>query len=111
MKNKEIDELLSDDLPMPTENISLDLNLIKENIVNYSNEKIAEMIVCDRYLGLEQKISAICMEELAKRRMAGDTFEFETYIEEAYKSLPVLDFSSSIDLRSILSQAINNKIK
>lgn len=66
------------------------------------------MIVCDRYFGFEQKISDVCMEELAKRRMAGDTFNFESYIDQAYNELPVLDFSMP-DIRTVLQQAIGRK--
>jgi hypothetical protein len=48
------------------------------------------------------------MEELAKRRMAGDTFNFESYIDQAYNELPVLDFSMP-DIRTVLQQAIGRK--
>lgn len=108
MTNKEFDEFLDDDSPI--EDVKLDLDKIQENLPSYSNEKLCEMIVCDRYLGFGKKIDTMCMEELAKRRIAGDTFNFEKHIEEMQKDLPVLDFSAVPDLRTILNQAIGRKI-
>lgn len=108
MTNKEFDEFLDDGSPI--EDVKLDLDKVLENLPSYSNEKLCEMIVCDRYLGFGKKIDVMCMEELAKRRIAGDTFNFEKYIEDAQKDLPVLDFSAVPDLRKILNQAIGRKI-
>src|SRR5208282_5224868 len=99
------EELLKAD---PIENVTMDLELIRKNLPTYPNEKICEMIVCDRYFGFEQKISVMCMEELAQRRVNGDTFDFETYITMAEKSLPVLDFSIP-NIRTVLTQAIAKK--
>lgn len=90
------------------EEVSLDIDLVKKNIPTYNSKKLCEMIVCDRYFGFNPDISIMCMEELAKRRVSGDTFEFENYIEESMKGLPALDFSG-FDIRKILSQAINTK--
>jgi hypothetical protein len=99
---------------MPSDNVpvipTLDIEQIKANISEYSSEKLCEMIVCDRYFGWEQQVSAICMEELAKRRMAGDTLDFETHIDKAFKSLPSLKFVMP-DFRTLLSQAARNKIR
>lgn len=98
------DELLADDSPI--EPTTLDLGLIKEKIPTHSSKKLCEMIVCDRYFGFNQEISVMCMEELAERRVKGDVFDFENYIEEAYKELPPLDFSGGFDIRAVLTQAI-----
>lgn len=98
MKNK--DELFED----------INLEEIDKNIPSFSNEKLCEMIVCDRYFGLGKTISVICMQELSKRRVDGDVFDFESYIDLAQKELPVLDFSIP-DIRSVLNQAINRKSK
>lgn len=108
MKNNiDINEFLTGDEPI--ENVKLDLDKVKENVPSFTNEKLCEMIVCDRYFGFGEKISPVCMEELAKRRVAGDAFDFETYIDQAYKSLPVLSFATP-DLRAILNQAISGKL-
>lgn len=86
--------------------VNLDLDLIKSNIPTYSSEKLSEMIVCERYLGFHPDVSVMCMEELARRRMTGDCFAFEDYIENALKKLPKLDFNV-MDLRGVLLNAIN----
>jgi hypothetical protein len=39
--------------------------------------------------------------------MAGDPFDFETYIDQAYKSLPVLS-KAMPDIRDVLKQAVGN---
>src|SRR5512135_1557484 len=108
MPNNEFDEFFDDDSPI--EDVKLDFDKIRENLPTYSNEKLCEMIVTDRYLGFGKKLDTMCMEELAKRRIAGDTFNFEKYIEDAQKDLPILDFSAVPDLRKILNQAIGRKI-
>lgn len=87
---------------------TISMDLIKKNVPSYSNEKLCEMIVCDRYFGMGKEISVICMEELGKRRAGGDTFAFEEYIDKSYKELPELNFDMP-DLRSMLNQAIKNK--
>lgn len=97
-----IDDLLNDDTPI--EDVKLDIEKVKALIPQYSNEKLCEMIVCDRYFGFGTRIDIPCMEELAKRRMAGDTFDFESYIDQQYKELPVLDLKTP-DLREVLVQA------
>ncbi len=74
MTNKEFEEFFDDNEPI--EDVKLDLDKVRENLPTFSNEKLCEMIVCDRYLGLGQKIDIMCMEELARRRIAGDTFNF-----------------------------------
>jgi hypothetical protein len=108
MTKNELDEFFDDDSPI--EDVKLDLDKIRENLPTYSSEKLCEMIVTDRYLGFGQKFDTMCMEELAKRRIAGDTFNFEKYIEESQKDLPALEFGSLPDIRTILSQAIGRKI-
>lgn len=90
------------------ESITLDISVVKEKIPQYLSQKLCEMIVCDRYFGFNQEIAIMCMEELGKRRINGDSFEFENYIDESMKDLPPLDFSG-FDIRSILNQAINKK--
>ncbi len=110
MINKELQDLLADDDGSDVEEVKLDIDLVKSNVPKYSNEKLCEMIVCDRYFGFEHKIAIICMEELAKRRTAGDTFAFEGHIEHLQKEMPVLNLVNP-DLRSMLHQVINGKVK
>lgn len=104
----DIDDLLTEDTPI--EEVKLDMEKVKANIPNFSNEKLCEMIVCDRYFGFGQKIDIVCMEELAKRRAAGDTFEFESYIDQQFKELPVLNLKTP-DLREVLTAAAASMAK
>jgi hypothetical protein len=100
MTNKETEELSSDE-----EAVQLDIDKVRANLPQYSSEKLCEMVVCDRYFSIDKQISVMCMQELATRRIAGNDFAFEKYIEEAHSKLPPLDFSMP-DLRVILSQVI-----
>ena len=106
---KELADLLSDDQPIE-ETVQLDLQQVQANLPKYSSEKLCEMIVCDRYFGFQQQISAICMEELAARRISGNSFPFEDYIDRKYRELPVLDLTTP-DLRTILQAAIKKPNK
>ena len=90
------------------ENVSFNIDIIKNNIPKFSSHKLCEMIVCDRYFGFEKSISIPCMEELSKRRDNGDNFDFENYIDNSYNELPQLQLLTP-DLRTILNQV--TKIK
>lgn len=104
MKNKGFEQFLNED-DGPLEMVQLDLEKVKTSVLECSNEKLCEMIATDRYFGFGEKIAPLCMEELARRRVAGDTFAFESCIEQAHKSLPVLNFAIP-DLRTVLMETI-----
>ena len=111
MTNKELEDFfLEEESEEDTENVTLDFDQIKSNLPQYSKEKLCEMIVCDRYFGFEQKISLMCMEELARRRLEGDTFNYEDHIAKISKELPELNLNAAPDIRTILNQAISRKI-
>jgi len=101
MENKEQEE-------QPIEDVKLDLDKIRALIPKYTSEKLCEMIVVDRYFGISPETTIMCMEELASRRAAGDTFAFEKYIEESQDKLPSLNFTIP-DLRTTLQQMIKVK--
>jgi hypothetical protein len=84
-----------------------ELNIAKiiENLHQYDMIRLCDIIICDRYLGFNPELATACMEELGRRRSAGDTFDFEEYIEREYKALPKLEFSVP-DLRSALDQVM-----
>jgi hypothetical protein len=95
-----------------TEVASLDVDLIKSKLGGHLSSKLCEMIVSDRYLGFGEKISVMCMEELARRRNSGDAFDFEGHIEEISKGLPDLGQISAaggMDLRAIIGNAMRTK--
>lgn len=108
LKSWNIDDLLAeteDDFSdAPSE---LNIDVIKNNMPIYTTQKLAEMVVCSRYFGFDSQITTMCMEELAKRREAGDTFPFETFIEDSYNKLPQLSIGIP-DLRTILGQLSKN---
>lgn len=86
----------------------LDIGKIKGNIPTFTSKKLCEMIVCDRYFGCYKEINLACMEELSKRRVAGDEFDFESYIDKCLAELPPLDFSIP-DLRNVLQGLLPKK--
>lgn len=102
-------ELLGEFSDETTEPSPLDINLIRFKVPAHPSKKLCEMIVCDRYLGFNEEISVICMEELAKRRENGDDFNFEEYIENSLKTLPILNFNNGMDIRAIMAQAMKIK--
>jgi hypothetical protein len=81
--------------------IEIDIEKIKKNINKYSIEKLCEMIVCDRYFKLNY-VEVTCMEELAKRRVDGEQFDFESYIDNKLKELPEIE--SNYNIFSLLKQ-------
>lgn len=89
----------------PIGQVMLDVPKIIGLIPSYNSEKLCEMIVTTRYFGFNEEIIIACMEELGKRRIAGNTFIFEKYIEECTIQLPKLEVKMP-DLRSTLQQAI-----
>lgn len=90
------------------ENTVFDFELVKANIANYTSQVLCDMIICYRYFKFKEDVALLCMEELAKRRLNGDIFEFENYIDSNIKELPVLDFSVP-DFRTIFAHMLFNK--
>lgn len=104
-----IDEFDNLDADEDLEDTPLDLDKIKANLSKYSSEKLCEMIVCDRYFGCYKELAIICMEELANRRIAGNQYDFESYIEKSYNELPKLDFSIP-DIGDVMRQVIGRRL-
>jgi len=99
------DEDAGDDL----EEVSpLDIDELKANLPSYQMDKICQIIVCNRYFGFNKELTVYCMEELGARRLAGDSFNYEEYIENSFKELPVLNIVLP-DLRTMLNQVIGKK--
>ena len=88
----------------------LDEEKISQNIEKYSSNKLADMIIAHRYLGLFKGACLLAMEELNKRREAGDTFAYESYIAEGTSSLPKLDFSKGISMATLMEMAKKAKV-
>lgn len=88
----------------------LNLNVVRQNVPTYTSPKLCEMIVCHRYFGCYSEIAIMCMEELAKRREAGDPFQFEQYIDQAHKELPEINLTA-VNVGDVLQQAFGRKVK
>ena len=73
---------------------------IEKNISQFSNEKLCEIIVSFRYLGLMREEAVICMTELSNRRVAGSIFNYEKGIQDIIDSLPKID----IDLNDMFKK-------
>lgn len=99
-EDDELDDLTFDVSELETQ--------IKGKVPEFNSEKLCQIIVCERYFHLNKELAVSCMEELAKRRLAGDSFDFESYIDNSLKELPPLDFSMP-DLRTVLTTAIANQ--
>jgi hypothetical protein len=84
----------------------LDIETIKSKVPEFSSQKLCEMIVCSRYFSFDPQIVVVCMEELSKRRIAGDPFDFEKQISEAQGKLPKVQ-ATLPDLSTVLKQAIS----
>lgn len=93
-----------DDFDVDVSDINVsELNTSSINVATFSSEKLCEIIACDRYFGSYKKLSISCMEELANRRIKGDTFEFENYIDNSLKDYPKLDMAVP-DVGNVLRQ-------
>lgn len=64
---------------------------LESNIKDMSNNKLCEIIVANRYLGLMRDEAILCMQELAARRTNGDVFDYENHIDMLMKSLPKIN--------------------
>lgn len=86
-------ELENDSAEDSDEPIEFNDNEVKSNLINYSSERLCDVIITYRYFGLNKDLSISAMEELAKRRSSGDEFLYENYIDKNLKELPSLNFN------------------
>ena len=61
--------------------------LIQE-VPDADSKVLAVHIIAYRVIGINKELSIACMEELAKRRSNGDSFNYEEYIESKIKDFP-----------------------
>lgn len=81
-----------------------DLTEFKTKLATATGDKLCEIVVANRYLGIMQEEAVLCMEELARRRDAGDPFEFEKKIEELHATLPKF----KLDMKQIMSPKLSS---
>lgn len=96
-----------DDLDQKIEGY-LDEEKIIKLIPNYNDNKLADIVISFRHLGLFKNLFIAAMEELAKRRNEGNEFDYEKYIEDNLALLPKLDFKIP-DLSSLIGSLKNFK--
>jgi hypothetical protein len=90
---KEKDQIADQDI----ETVDIVEEDMLKNVINFTSQKLADIIIMHQYLGLYQQVSAAAMQELASRRHQDDPFEYETYISTNLEKLPKL----KIDLGNI----------
>lgn len=76
----------------------------KSEIPQASSKVLAAHVVVYRTLGIEKDFAIACMEELVRRRAAGDDFDYEVFIDEEVKKIPKIDDESM----AALSRQIHN---
>ena len=74
-----------------------------KDIKTYSSTQLCDIVITDRYLKAFKSEALAAMEELSARRLTGDSFDYESYIEEELSQLP----NFHIDIKD-LSLALEN---
>jgi len=82
---------LEEELDDVVENLTEDQ--IRAQIHTFASTKLADVVIMARYIGLYKDLSVDAMKELSDRRVAGDSFKFEEYIEDNLSKLPKLNFT------------------
>lgn len=80
----------TNDTPENDAFVDIDEKEIIKQVIGFSSEKLADVIVMHRYLGLYPTLSTAAMTELATRRTKGDQFNYEEYIIKHLSTLPKL---------------------
>jgi len=76
---------------------------VKKKIPTFDSNKLCQIIVCDRYLNFNRELAVLAMEELSRRRQAGDAFNFESVIEKSLAELPQIT-TTPLDIRSLMGK-------
>lgn len=103
-------EKLDEGLDEDDELLELDESEIVKNLHTYPNERLADLVISYRYMGLYKDLSIAAMQELGSRRANGDTFEYEKYIDENLAGLPKLDFTMQ-GLGNLIEELQKLKVK
>mgnify|MGYP001158804191 CR=1 FL=1 len=74
-----------------------------EEIENLTSDKLCDIIVTYRYLGINKDLALEAMNKLSERRVFGDNYQFESVIENKIKELPKIE-TSVFDLQSIFKK-------
>lgn len=105
MINYDYDSIFND-LDSEDEDITeINIEEIFSKLNNLSDERLCEIIIVDRYISINKELSLACMQELSNRRLNGNNFNFEEYIEEKFKELPKFE-SVFPNLSSTLNELV-----
>lgn len=93
MQKKLYDEeaLQADEIDYDMEELTEDQ--LREKLKDFPIEKVADIVVTSRYIGLYRNLEVEAMQELGNRRAAGNSFNYEEYIETNIKALPVINLT------------------
>lgn len=83
----------------------------QEKLSSFTMKKLCEIIVIDRYLGSLNKEAVMCMQELAKRRENGDMFDYELFIDNESKKLPIFKIDLNQKMRVGYDLSILKNVK
>lgn len=72
----------------------------KINLPLMSDEKLCEIVVSFRYLGIMKDEAILAMKELSDRRENGSDFKYEDKIDDLIKTLPKIDIDLNKTLKS-----------
>jgi hypothetical protein len=61
---------------------------LKEHCASVTSKILASYVVVFRLLDINKELAIFSMEELDRRRIAGDDFDYESYIDEELKNSP-----------------------
>jgi len=83
---------IADFMPDEVEGKQLSEDELLAKLPELPEQKIADLIIANRYLGMFPNIATAAMSELSKRRENGSEFAYEQYITEQINKLPKLNF-------------------
>lgn len=88
-----------------------DNTLTQEDISKMNTMNLASFVVIHKVLGSFRDEAMLCMIELMNRKEAGDTFDFENFIDQEYKKHQIkLNLESFATTKYRLSKTIMNTI-
>lgn len=79
---------------------------IKNIISSFSEQKLCDIIVSFRYLGIMETEAILSMEELSRRRDNGSDFLYEQKIDDLLQNLPKIE----LNLNDIFANFKNIKL-
>lgn len=102
---KDLEEL-EDNIQYKQRNILKKISTMQAQSVD-----LAAYVVAYRVLGFDQEFASFCMAELMRRRVLGEDFNFEDYIESQVKELEIPPPVDPVDVFSFGIKAMMDLVK